>query len=110
MIVGVLIALLMLLRTGGGVAAGAMQPAAAEHGARADASGTTSSHDQRDGRDHKHKEGAVAVVISVVGIIVVVSLIVFLGSLSVRRRMRGDAGATAATYVGHRSEKGDCSS
>ena len=39
-------------------------------------------------------------VISVVGIIVVVSLIVFLGSLSVRRRMRGDAGATGRDVRG----------
>jgi hypothetical protein len=86
-IVAVLFALLMLMvRTGAGAPAGAMPPAAAEHGAHAP--GATNAHDQRDGHGHKHKPGAVAVAISVVGIIVVVSLIVLLGSLSVRRRMR----------------------
>jgi len=100
-IVGVLIVLLMLLvRTGVVVAAGAMRPALAEHGARANASGATSAHDQRDGQGHKHKEGALAVAISVAGIIVVVSLIVLLGSLSVRRRMRDDTGATGRDVRG----------
>lgn len=95
MIVGVLGALLMLMATaGGGAAGGAIRPAGAEHGARANASGATSARDQGDGHGHKRKEGKLAVAFSVLGIIVVVSLIVLLGSLSVRRRMRDGAGAT----------------
>ena len=89
---GVLVALLMLLVVaGGGAAEGAVRPAGAVHGVRANASG---AHDQHDGHGHTRKEGKLAVALSVLGIIVVVSLIVLLGSLSVRRRMRYGTGAT----------------
>jgi uncharacterized membrane protein len=39
---------------------------------------------------HGHKGDRVAVIVSVVGLVAIIVLIVFLGSLSVRRRMRED--------------------
>ena len=37
---------------------------------------------------HGHKQGGVAVVLSVIGLVVIIALIVLLGSLSARRRTR----------------------
>jgi len=67
-----------------------MRPTAVEQRA----SGTNASavtHARHHGAGHVHKEGTVAVVVSVLGIIVVVACVVFLGSLSVRRRIRFSA-------------------
>jgi hypothetical protein len=67
-------------------AQGAVHPSAAAHGPPAVASGPAQAPSKAHG--HRHKEGPVAVVASVVGVIVVVVFIVGLGSLSVRRRTR----------------------
>ena len=50
------------------------------------AAGAASAHDA--GHSRGHKEGPVAVIVSVIGVIAVVVFIVGLGSLSVRRRTR----------------------
>ena len=96
MIVGVLVGMLMLMAMAmaSGDAGGAMRAAGTEYAARANASGASGAHDQHDGHGHNRKEGKLAVALSVLGIIVVVSLIVFLGSLSVRRRMNDVARET----------------
>jgi hypothetical protein len=65
-------------------AQGAVAPAATAHGPRTDSAAPAHG----SGHDRPHKEGPVAVVASVVGIILVVVCIVGLGSLSVRRRTR----------------------
>jgi hypothetical protein len=67
-------------------AQGAEHATVAVHAAGTAASGATSTHDK--GHGHVHKEGPVAVVASVIGVIAVVVFIVGLGSLSVRRRTR----------------------
>ena len=67
-------------------AQGAVHVMVAAHAPRAEASGATTAHDR--GHSHDHKEGPVAVVASVIGVIAVVVFIVGLGSLSVRRRTR----------------------
>ena len=84
-IVGLMAGVLWLMTGNGGAAGGAVRPSTSVHGSHADASSVTRSHD--DSTVHGHKEGKVAVVISVLGVIVVVVLIVILGSLSARRRM-----------------------
>jgi hypothetical protein len=58
----------------------------AAHAGRAEASGAASAHDA--GHSRGHKEGPVAVIVSVIGVIAVVVFVVGLGSLSVRRRTR----------------------
>jgi hypothetical protein len=100
MIVVLFTAVLWLMADIGGRPTGAaMRPSAAEQwSSRADASAVTHARDHGSG--HDRKEGTAAVVVSVLGIIVVVALIVFLGSLSVRRRMRYSADAKS------RSERG----
>jgi hypothetical protein len=67
-------------------AQGAVHAVVAAHAPGAEASGGTSTHDK--GHGPGHKEGPVAVVASVIGVIAVVVFIVGLGSLSVRRRTR----------------------
>jgi hypothetical protein len=97
-IVSLLAGVLWLMSEADSAAGGAMRPSTSEHGQHADASSVARPHDYSN--VHGHKEGKVAVVISVLGVIVVVVLIVFLGSLSARRRMpyrpwtkgRGDRG------------------
>jgi hypothetical protein len=37
---------------------------------------------------HGHKQGRVAVIVSVLGLVVIIALIVFLASMSLRRRLR----------------------
>jgi hypothetical protein len=67
-------------------AQGVTHAVVAAHSPRAEASGSTSTN--HSGHSHDHKEGPVAVVVSVIGVIAVVVFIVGLGSLSVRRRTR----------------------
>jgi hypothetical protein len=67
-------------------AQGAMHAVVAAHAPRHEASVATPAH--HSGNGHDHKEGPVAVVASVIGVIAVVVFIVGLGSLSVRRRTR----------------------
>jgi hypothetical protein len=75
-------------------AQGAVPSSAAAH---ADASAPPAAGNS--GHDRPHKEGPVAVVASVIGIIVVVAFIVGLGSISVRRRTR-DRPPTGAAQGG----------
>jgi amino acid transporter len=77
-------ALLWLIAVPSTPAQGAMHVMVAAHAPGAEASGAATAHGSAHGRDHK--EGPVAVVASVIGVIAVVVLIVGLGSLSVRRR------------------------
>jgi hypothetical protein len=65
---------------------GAVPSTTAAHPRRAAASAPPAARDS--GHDRQHKEGPVAVVASVVGIMVVVAFIAGLGSISVRRRTR----------------------
>jgi hypothetical protein len=53
---------------------------------RIEASSPSPGHATKSG--HPHKEGRVAVVASVIGIIAVIAFVVALGSISVRRRTR----------------------
>jgi hypothetical protein len=79
-------ALLWLMAVPTTPAQGAMHQTLAADPSHASASGAAPAHDSGHGRDHK--EGTVAVVVSVIGVIAVVVFIVGLGSLSVRRRTR----------------------
>jgi hypothetical protein len=81
--VGLFASLIWLMAVPSTPAQGVM-PAA--HAPRAEASRATTAH--RSGHGHDHKEGPVAVVVSVIGVAAVVVFIVGLGSLSVRRRTR----------------------
>jgi 4-amino-4-deoxy-L-arabinose transferase-like glycosyltransferase len=84
--VALLASLIWLMTVPSTPAQGVMHIAVAAHAPPAEASGPTTAH--RSGHSHDHKEGPVAVVVSVIGVIAVVVLIVGLGSLSVRRRTR----------------------
>ena len=77
-------------------AQGAVLATATIHTARVEASAP--AHDS--GHVREHKEGPVAVVASVIGIIVVVVCIAGLGSLSVRRRTRDRPPAGGPTQGG----------
>jgi amino acid transporter len=79
-------ALVWLMAVPSTSAQGAMQVVVAAHAQGAEASGAAPAHGSGHSRDHK--EGPVAVVASVIGVIAVVVFIVGLGSLSVRRRTR----------------------
>jgi hypothetical protein len=83
-VVGLMMAAPWLVGTSGASAGAAPRPSTEEHRPPADASRVTHAA-HRNG--HAHKAGPVAVIFSVIGVIVVVVLIVFLGSLSARRRM-----------------------
>jgi hypothetical protein len=79
-------ALLGLTPVSSAPAQGAMHASVAGQARRAEAFEAASAHDRGHSRDHK--EGPVAVVASIIGVIAVVVFIVGLGSLSVRRRTR----------------------
>ena len=83
-VVGLAASLLWLAALPGPAAEGAVNPSWPAQVQPADASGPAGTHDSVRGR--AHKEGTVAVVASVAGIIVVIALVVLLGSISVRRR------------------------
>jgi hypothetical protein len=77
----------IVIGLGGLPASAAMHQTMADHGQRTIASsGVTSGH--ANDVVHGHKEGPLAVALSVIGVIVIVVFIVGLGSLSVRRRTR----------------------
>jgi hypothetical protein len=83
MTMGVLGSLLWSAAATASTADAAILHAAAVHTLHAD------THPAKGGRVRGHKQGTVAVVVSVIGIIAVVVGIVFLGSTSARRRMGG---------------------
>jgi hypothetical protein len=73
-------------------AQGALLSATAAHAPGVDASGPAGTG--VGGKGHAHKEGPVAVIASVLGVIAVVVLIVGLRSLSLKRRTRNGSAAT----------------
>ena len=77
----------MVVGYGGVPVHAATRHVVADHGQRTTASSGAGSGQTHTG-GHGHKEGPLAVALSVIGIIVVVVTIVALGSLSVRRRTR----------------------
>jgi hypothetical protein len=81
-----LAASLLWLATPGTPAEGAVGTPRPAQVQPADASGPAGGHDS--GRGRAHKEGTVAVVASVIGIVAVIVFVVVLGSVSVRRRTR----------------------
>jgi hypothetical protein len=91
-------ALLGLMAVPTAPAQGAMPVMVAATPPRAGAPAAAPTHDSGPARDHK--EGPVAVVASVAGVIAVVVFIVGLRSLSVRRRTRNGAPPGRATQGG----------
>ncbi|MGA2304343.1 MAG: hypothetical protein ABSH29_09095 [Acidimicrobiales bacterium] len=85
-VTALLASLIWLMAVPSTPAQGAMHVTLAAHTPHTEGSGAASGHDSGHSRDHK--EGPVAVVASVIGVIAVVVFIVGLGSLSVRRRTR----------------------
>jgi 4-amino-4-deoxy-L-arabinose transferase-like glycosyltransferase len=85
-VTALLASLIWLMAVPSTPAQGATQVILAAQAPHAEASGVASAHES--GRSRDHKEGPVAVVASVVGVIAVLVFIVGLGSLSVRRRTR----------------------
>jgi hypothetical protein len=84
----VLAALALFVAPGSAVVAAAGSvPAVPAAVYRAEASSSPPTHATRNG--HVHKEGKLAVVASVIGVIAIVVGIVALGSVSARRRTRG---------------------
>jgi hypothetical protein len=79
-------------------AQGAIAAKLAANPPRGAMSAAAPAHDS--GHSRAHKEGTVAVVVSVIGVIAVVVLVVGLGSLSVRRRTRSAPPARGPTQGG----------
>jgi hypothetical protein len=80
----------LLSASGAGPAAAAAAAVAPflRAGKRLYAAGTTVTTVTTKAVQHGHKQGGVAVVLSVIGLVAIILLIVLLGSLSARRRTR----------------------